>query len=101
MDDKYMSTNECLKLYVDVRKISSKDVYLVIVSDHVQNTLNLAVATKNKVAEMRMNLEDIPVPDMIHIHKQTGEVIYSDFLKATLKVSILKSAKSKVENQLR
>ena len=61
--------DESLKLYVEVRKISSKDVSLVNVRDHTQNTLNLAVATKNRVAEMRLNLEDIPVPNMIHLHK--------------------------------
>ena len=88
-DDKEVSTNESLKLYDDVRKISSKDVALVTVRDHTQNTSNLAIATKNKVAKMRMNLENILVPDMIHLHKQTREIIYSDLLKATLKVSRL------------
>ena len=61
----------------------------VTIRDHTQNTLNLEITTKNKVAEMRMNLENIPTPDMIHFHKQVGEVIYSDLLKATLKVSRL------------
>ena len=37
---------------------------------------------------------------MIHLHKQTGEVIYSDLLKATLKVSRMQSTKTKVENKL-
>ena len=96
MNDKEISTNESLKLYDDVRKISIKDVSLVTVRDHDQNNLNLAVVTKNKVVEMRMNLENIYVPDMIHIHKKTGEVIYSDLLKAILKVSRLQSTKSKV-----
>ena len=50
---------------------------------------------------MRMNPENIPIPDMIHLHKKTREVIYGDLLKETLKVSGLQSAKSKVENQLR
>ena len=63
--------DESLKLYAEVRKISSKYVSLVAVRDHGQNTLNLAVATK-KVTEMRMNLENIPLPEMIHIHKQQG-----------------------------
>ena len=61
----------------------------VTIRDHTQNTLNLEITTKNKVAEMRMNLENIPTPDMIHFHKHDGEVIYSDLLKATLKVSRL------------
>ena len=59
-DDKDVSTSESLKLYADVKKISSKDVSLMIVRDNIQNTINLAVATKNKVAEMRMNLENNP-----------------------------------------
>ena len=71
---------------------------MVTIRDHTQNTLNVAVATKNKVAEMRMNLENIPVPNMIDLHKKNGEVIYSDLLKATLKVSRLQSTKSNVEN---
>ena len=100
-DDKEVSTNESLKLYVDVRKMSSKDVSLVIVRDHVWNTLNLSVATQNKVDDMRMNIENIHVPYMIYLHKKTAEVIYNDLLKATLKVSRLQSTKSKVENQLR
>ena len=37
---------------------------------------------------------------MIHLRKHDGEVIYSDLLKATLKVSRLQSANSKVDNQL-
>ena len=54
---------ESLKLYAEVRKISSKYLSLVIIRDHAQNTLNLTVATKNNVAEMRMNLENILVTE--------------------------------------
>ena len=42
--------DEFLKLYVEVRKISNNDVSLVTIGGHTQNTLNLAVATNNKVA---------------------------------------------------
>ena len=50
---------------------------------------------------MRLNLENIHVPATIHLHKQTGEVIYNDFLKDTLKVSRMQSIKTKIKNQLR
>ena len=46
-------------------------------------------------------METILVPNMTHLHKQTREIIYSGFLKATLKVSKLQSTKRKAENQLR
>ena len=50
---------------------------------------------------MRMNIENNPNPNMIHFQKEVGEVIYSDLMKDTLKVSRLQSTKIKVENQLR
>ena len=70
-------------------KISSKGVYFVTVKDHAQNALNLVVATKNRVAEMRLNSENIFVLNMIHLHKKTREVIYNDLFKDTLKVFML------------
>ena len=44
------SLDESMKLYVDVRKISNKEVSLVTVKDHAKNNLNLVVSTKNKIA---------------------------------------------------
>ena len=67
--------------------ISNKEVSLVTVKDHARNTLNLEVSTRNRIIAMILNLEDIWMPNMIHLHKQTGEVIYSDLMKATLKLS--------------
>ena len=96
--DRETSLDESFQLYLDVRKISNKDISLVTVTYHAKNTLNLAVATKNKVVEMRLNLENIPILDLIHLYKQTGEVIYSDLLKATFKVSKLQYTKTKIEN---
>ena len=100
-DDKEVATDEDLKLYLDTRKISNKDVSLETVRDHTQNTLNLEITTKNKVVEMKMKLENIHILDMIHLHKKVGVIIYTDLLKATLKVSRMQSGKRKIENQLR
>ena len=74
--DKYkgikdITSQRSLKLYSEVRNISNQDVSLVSVRDYIQNTLNLALASKNIVAEVKMNLDDIPIPDMIHLHKKT------------------------------
>ena len=93
-----MASDEALKLYAEVKKNSSKDVSLVTVKDHSQNTLNLEIETKNKVVEMKMSLDNIPILDMIHLHKQTEDIIYTDMLKEILKVSMLQSSKRKIEN---
>ena len=62
---------------------------MVIVKDHTRNTLNLVIATRNIIVYMRLKLKDIPIPYMIHSHKNTGEFIYSDLMKANLNVSKL------------
>ena len=89
------------KLYSEVGNISNKEVSLVTIKDHTINTLNLEIATRNIITEMRLNLKAILVHDMLHLHKKTREVIYIDLMKATLKVSKLQSTLSKTENQLR
>ena len=61
-DNRATSLDESLNLYVDVINISSKYVSLFTIKDHAQNTLNLVVTTKNRVAEMRLNLEKLLVP---------------------------------------
>ena len=100
-ETKDIASKESLKLYSEVRKISSQDVSLIIVRDYSENTLNLTLATKNWVAKMKRNLENIPIPDMIHLHKQTRDITFTDVLKSNSKLSKLQTNKSKIENQLR
>ena len=90
-----------LKLYDEVRKLSSQHTSLVTVRDHAKNTLNLVATIGNKVVEMRMNLKNIHATYMIHIHRETGDIIYIYLLKATLQVLKLQSSKRKVGDLLR
>ena len=57
--------------------------------------------TKNRVAEMKMDLENIPIPDMIHLLKKTGDILVTNLLKDTLILSKLHTTKRKIENQMR
>ena len=88
-ENKDITMNEYLKFYAEVRKDCCQEVSLVSVRDHKKNTLNLAIASRNRVAEMKINLDDIPIPDMIHLHKQTGDIIHTNLLNSTLKISKL------------
>ena len=90
-----------MRLYYEVRKISNQDVSLISVKDYVQNNMNLALATKNRVTEEKMNLDDIPILDMIHLHKQTRDILFTHLLNTTLELSKLQTLKGKIENQLR
>ena len=100
-ETKDTNSEETLKLYPEVRKISNQDISLVSVRYYSQNNLNLALETKNRVFEMKMDLENIPIPHMIHMHKKMWDIFCTDLLKATLKLSKLQTCKRKIENQLR
>ena len=41
------------------------------------DTLSLAMTVGNKVSELNMNLENIPTTDMIHFHRETGDILYT------------------------
>ena len=50
---------------------------------------------------MEVKLDKISVLDKIQLHKQTGDVIYSDFLHAIMKINKLQSLVDKMEVQLK
>ena len=74
---------------------------MVSTRDIERNTLKFTVVSDKKVFKMEVKLDKISVPNKIHIHKQTGDVIYSDFLHATVKVTKLESLVDKMEVQLK
>ena len=100
--DKTVSSEKYLNLYSKVRKFFYKEVSLVTIKDHPRNTLNSIVATQNRVVEMRLNFQKIPVPDSLsHLHKKIGEISYTYLMKDTLKVSNLQYTISIIDNQLK
>ena len=41
----------------------------------------MAITSRNRVADVKINLDDIPVSYMIHLHKQTRDIIHTDFVE--------------------
>ena len=68
--------------------------------DHAKDTLSLAMTIGNKVSEVSVNLEKIPTTYVIHLHRETCDIIYTKLLKSTLQVSKLESNKKKVQDLL-
>ena len=55
----------------------------------------------NKVSEVSVNLSKVPTTDIIHLNKETGDILNTRFLKATIQVSKLEESKEKTLNLLR
>ena len=66
------------------------------VSDHATDTLSLAVTMGNKVLEVKVNLENIPTMDIIHLNRETSDILSTILLKATLHMSKMESSKKKM-----
>ena len=71
------------------------------VRDHTTDTLSLAMTMGNKVSEVRVNLENVPTPDIIHLNIETGDILNTRVLKATLHISKLDSSTTKNQDLLR
>ena len=59
------------------------------------------MVSEKKVAEMEVRLDKISVPDKIQLHKQIGDIIYSDLLHAMMKINKLQVLLDKLEVQLK
>ena len=77
------------------------NVVLKTVRDHATDTLSLALAMGNKVSEVSVNLSEVPTTDIIHLNKETGDILNARLLKATIQMSKLEESKAKTLNLLR
>ena len=69
--------------------------------DHATDTLSMALTVGNKVSKVNVNLTKVPTTDIIQINKETGDILNTILLKATLHISKLELSKEKTQDLLR
>lgn len=72
------------KFLTETRKVSQEKMSLITVREPSNSTLNIVVAEENKVSEIKIKMDQINVPDQIHFHMQTSEVLYLGLSHSTL-----------------
>ena len=77
------------------------NVALKTVGDHATDTLSLALTMGNKVSEVNVNLAKVPTTDILHLNRETGDILNAILLKATLQISKLEARKMKNLDLLR
>lgn len=75
-----LNLQENQKRMKDVRKATPNKLFLLTIKEPTQNVLNIDLAEEDKVAEMKLNIDQISVPQKIHFHRKTSEVLYHDLL---------------------
>ena len=74
---------------------------LKTVRDHAIDTLSVALEMGSKVSEVSVNLSKVPTIDIIHLNKETRDILNARLLKATIQMSKLEESKTKTLNLLR
>ena len=85
----------------EVRKASPNKLSLLTIKELTKNVLNIAFIEEEKVAEMKLRMDQISVPDKIHFHRKTSEVLYHDLLQSILSNKNLETEITKLEEQLK
>jgi hypothetical protein len=96
-----LALSEMRDLVSEVENISQHKFSLFTVRDIEKRTFNIAVADEDKVSEINIRYDNISAPYKVKFHKNTSDMMYSDYLSLSLKNSKLSSYAMKLEGQLR
>jgi hypothetical protein len=96
-----MANNEIRDLLLKVEKISQHKTSLFLVKYVERNTFNIAIKDDDKVSEIKMHYENIDAPNKLKFHRNASDMLYSDYLRLSLKVSILTTHALKLDGKLK
>jgi hypothetical protein len=96
-----IALGEMRDLVHEVEKTSQYKSSLFTVRDVENMTFNIAVAYGDKVSKIKIRYDNISAPDKVKLHKNTSDMLYSDYLSLSLKNSKMPSYAMKLEGQLR
>jgi hypothetical protein len=96
-----MANSEIRDLLLKVEKISQHKYSLFSVRDVERKRFNIAIEDDDKVSEIKMHYENIGAPDKVKFHSNVSDMLYSDYLSLSLKVSRLTTYELKLDGQLK
>jgi predicted metal-dependent hydrolase len=96
-----MAMSEIRDLLPEVERISQHKSSLFSVRDVERKTFNIAVADEDKVSEIKLHYENIGAPDKVKFHRNASDMLYSDYLSLSLRVSRLTTHALKLDGQLK
>ena len=96
-----LAMSEIRDLLLEVENISQHKSSLFSFKDVERKTLNIAVVDEDKVSKIKLHYENIGAPDKVKFHKNASDMLYSDCLSLSLRVSRLKTDALKLDGQLK
>ena len=92
--------SEIRDLIPEVERVSRHKSSLFSVKDVERKTLNITMVDEDEVSEIKLHYENISDPDKVKFHRNTNDMLYSDYLSLSLRVARMKTHTLKLEGQL-
>jgi hypothetical protein len=96
-----IALGEMRDLVPEVENISQHKYSLFTVRYVEKRRFNIAVLDEDKVSKIKIRYENTNAPDKVKFHKNTSDMLYSDYVSLSLKNSKLSSYAMKLEGKLR
>jgi hypothetical protein len=96
-----MTNSEIRDLLPEVEKISQHKTSLFSVRDVEIKTLNISIGDDDKVSEIKMRYENIGALDKVKFHRNASDMLYSNYLSLSMRVSTLTTHALKLDGQLK
>ena len=96
-EERKKSANDNCKLMQQIRKVVPGKSSLLAVREAKGNIFRIATNDKEGVSQVRIQMDQVGIPDKVNFHKQASEILYFDLLKSYLSKTKLEEKVIKLE----
>lgn len=100
-EERNKSTNENYRLMEQIRKSVPNKSSLLAVREAQRNIFRVATSDMAGVSQVKIQMDQVGIPDKINFHKQASEVLYPDLLSSYLRKIKLEENAIKLEEQVK
>ena len=93
--------DENIKIMQQIRRTVSNKSTLLAVRESEGNVFRIATTDATDVSQVKLQMDQVGIPDKVNFHKQASEILYSDLLKSYLSKIKLEERVSKMEEQIK
>ena len=74
---------------------------MLVVREAKGNIFKIATSDREGVSQVKIQMNQVGIPDKVNFHKQASEILYSDLLKSYLSKTKLEEKVIKLEEQMK
>ena len=100
-DKRSKAVDENINLMQQIRRTVPTKSTLLAVRESEGNVFRIATSDVTGVSQVKLQMDQVGIPDKVNFHKQASEILYSDLLKSYLSKIKLEERVSKMEEQIR